>query len=217
MSSLGDGVKRLLTLHTQCDFFLSDWGWSSLTQLCTALKQKERPTSRVRIHLYRTCLWNISFGRFVWWICHIIWALREIWGVICYRGMRWCGLIISERTVQVSEALHCLLMSLNGCLDGLMTHIKYSKLMLQTMLNEKCDICNYTWTLPWIFAWSQSRLEAWPPAVKHWTHPNNLAISGFLVIILIQQLFQICHVSKLWILSTCACSHMLNSNSLVDL
>lgn len=41
MSSLGDGVERLLTLHTQSDFLLSDRGRSSLSQLHTALRDRE--------------------------------------------------------------------------------------------------------------------------------------------------------------------------------
>lgn len=42
---LGDGVKRLLALHTQCDFLLSDGSGSSLSQLHAALREAERPAS----------------------------------------------------------------------------------------------------------------------------------------------------------------------------
>lgn len=39
--SLGDGVERLLTLHTQSHLLLSDGSRSSLSQLHTALRQRD--------------------------------------------------------------------------------------------------------------------------------------------------------------------------------
>ena len=44
MTPLGDGVEWLLTLHTQGDFLLSDWSWSSFPQLHAALRKKQTDT-----------------------------------------------------------------------------------------------------------------------------------------------------------------------------
>lgn len=41
MASLGDGVERLLTLHTQRDFLLSDRSRRSLSELHATLEQSD--------------------------------------------------------------------------------------------------------------------------------------------------------------------------------
>lgn len=107
VASLGDGVERLLTLHAQSYFLLSDRGWSSFSQLHATLKQKHR---ELRPGLRRPQDHRGTAG-----------------GVLCYRGVRRGGLVITQRTGQVSEALHRLLVALNGGLDSLKVEKKTKK------------------------------------------------------------------------------------------
>lgn len=53
--------------------------------------------------------------------------MTEGWGIVLgsvvsfYRGVRRRGLLVPQGAGEMSESLHCLLMSLDGRLDGLKT------------------------------------------------------------------------------------------------
>lgn len=100
MSPLGDGVEWLLAFHAQRDLLLSDWGRGSFSQLHTALRDTER--SRESKLLWETPH-EAEKVRQTHWLHRL--SLKMLLGhealiweqlLVSYRGVRWCGLVVSE-------------------------------------------------------------------------------------------------------------------------
>lgn len=108
VAPLGNGVEWLLTLHAQSHFLLSDGSRSSFPQLSTALRGRDG-------RIWVTTEWFLGFQE----LRSSCQGVNFVAECLCYRRVRRRGVIISEWTVQVSETLHCLLVPLDGRLDGL--------------------------------------------------------------------------------------------------